>query len=85
MYTTSVVVGIGQPRQSRSSRRLARQWPVTKRTPVASPRWVSGMPAAAAQPAAAVTPGTTSNGIPARARPPRLLAAAAEDRRDRRP
>ena len=38
-------IGVGQAlAQLRSSARSSRQWPVTKRTPMARPRWVSGTP-----------------------------------------
>ena len=41
--------------------------PVTTVTDEARPRWVTGMPAAAGTPKAEVTPGTTSQGMPASA------------------
>ena len=49
MYTTSVVAG-GQALPVEIQFTAGAEWPVTKRTPVARPRWVSGMPAEAAQP-----------------------------------
>ena len=56
-------------------------WPVTNATALASPRCVTGMPAYAGAATPAVTPGTTSNGIPAARQRLGLLAAAAEHER----
>ena len=42
------------------------RWPVTNATDAATPRWVTGIPAAAGAARAALTPGITRTGIPAR-------------------
>ena len=47
----------------------------------ATPRWVSGMPAAAGPASAELSPGTTVTGTPAADAGQPLLAAAAEDER----
>ena len=62
-----------------ASRLPSALWPETKVTAEASLRWVSGMPADAAQPRAAVTPGTIATGRARCAQRLDLLAAAAED------
>ena len=55
--------------------------PVTTVNEVASPRWVTGIPAAAGAAIALVTPGTTSKGTPAAASASASSPAAAEDER----
>ena len=55
--------------------------PVTTVNEVASPRWVTGIPAAAGAAIALVTPGTTSKGTPRGRQGLGLLAPAAEDER----
>ena len=54
-------------------------WPVTTVNAVATPRWVSGMPAIAGTEMALVIPGTTSTSTPGIPAGGELLAAAAED------
>ena len=54
---------------SRRRRAPASPWPVTTAKDEDRPRWVSGIPAYAGAATAEVTPGTTSKGIPAAARP----------------
>ena len=53
--------------------------PVTTVTDAATPRWVTGMPAAAGTPKADVTPGTTSQATPASRQRLHLFAAPAEE------
>ena len=56
-------------------------WPVTSVAVEAQSRWVNGMPAAAGAATAEVTPGTTSQGIPAAATSAISSAAASEHER----
>ena len=53
------------PSRDRPSPPASPTRPVTTVTDEARPRWVTGMPAAAGTPKADVTPGTTSQGMPA--------------------
>ena len=55
--------------------------PVTTVTDEARPRWVTGIPSAAGTPKAEVTPGTTSQSMPAALEDLGLLAAPAEEER----
>lgn len=58
MYTTSVVFSStkAEVEASRASSPPSREWPVRKRTLVARPRWVKGIPRHADIPEAAVIP-----------------------------
>ena len=64
MSTTSVSTLLA--RFSRSLRSPPARCPVTKATDAATPRWVTGIPAAAGAASAALTPGITRTGTPAR-------------------
>ena len=48
-----------------TGRKLDSSWPDTTANPEATPRWVMGMPARAGAVTAVVSPGTTSNPMPA--------------------
>ncbi len=61
---TTVPPTLASDRQSTSGS-PRRRWPVTTVTAAETPRWVTGMPAAAGAATAEVIPGTTSNSIPA--------------------
>jgi len=64
MRITSVSTAVARRRQSTRASSHA-SWPVTTANEVARPRCVTGMPAYAGTATAALTPGTTSNGMPA--------------------
>ncbi len=70
MYTTRVPLARARAPQSSSGPAppSRRRWPVTKVTDGAWSRWVRGNPAYTAAAEAEVTPGTTSKGMPSRAR-----------------
>ena len=61
----SVPPTLASDRQSTSRLAGRRRWPVTTVTAADTPRWVTGMPAAAGAATADVMPGTTSNATPA--------------------
>ncbi len=66
MYTTSVPGNAASACQSSADSGFAgSSWPVTNATALAASRCVTGIPAYAGAATPAVTPGTTSNGMPA--------------------
>ena len=75
--TTTVPPTLASERQSTSGS-PARRWPVTTVNAAATPRWVTGTPAALGAPTADVTPGTTSNGTAGVEQRLGLLAATTE-------
>ena len=78
--TTTVPPTLASDRQSTSGS-PARRWPVTTVNAAATPRWVTGTPAAAGAATADVMPGTTSNGDAGVEQRLGLLAAATEHER----
>ena len=79
MRTTNVSVDVAT--EVRSTPSPCAVEPVTTANDRATPRWVTGIPAAAGAAIAADTPGTTSHGDAGRRAGQQLLAAAAEHER----
>ena len=77
----TTTVALWGARLSRIGRYASSAWPETTTKPDDMPRWVTGMPASAAAAIAELTPGTTSNEIPAAASASRFFSTAAEHER----